>query len=135
MDSNQNAAIAVIAEQLKSVVAGQQRTERQLEKLDPINASVAEMRVSLAMKADMQALNAVDSKMASWIGHFKGALTVATLAIGVIQVVTVAGVGYIVTHLQANETAIAVQTSRLDDTQRAVARLAQTIKELGSKTP
>lgn len=120
MSANTDAAIAVIAQQVKALVDGQQRTERQLEKLDPINSSLAEMRVSLAMKADQAALNAVDTKVAGWVGHFRGALTVATLALGAVQAGLVAGGGWLITHVQTNDTAIAVQASRLDEVQRAL---------------
>ena len=115
-----SAAIAVIAEQVKALVDGQARTERQLEKLDPINASVAEMRVSLALKADQAALNAVDSKMAGWVGHFRGALTVATLALGIIQAALTGGAAWIISHVQSNDTAIAVQAARLDEVQKSL---------------
>lgn len=129
-NTDTNAAIAVIGEQVKALVDGQLRTERQLEKLDPITASLGEMRVSLALKADQAALNAVDSKVAGWVGHFRGALTVATLALGAVQAGLIAGGGWLITHVQANDTAIAVQAARLDEVQKSLR--AQALN--GSKT-
>jgi hypothetical protein len=129
-NADTNAAIAVIGEQVKALVDGQLRTERQLEKLDPINVSLGEMRVSLALKADQAALNAVDSKVAGWVGHFRGALTVATLALGAIQAALVGGAGWMITHIQNNDTAIAVQGARLDEMRRDLHAQSPT----GSKT-
>lgn len=119
-ENSQAAQFAAIGEQLKNVVEGLKRAERQLEKLDPINASVAEMRVSLALKADQAALNAVDAKVAGWLGNMKGAMTVATLALGIIQAGVIGGVGWAFTHIQTNDTAIAVQAARLDEVQKTL---------------
>jgi hypothetical protein len=60
-------ALATITEQIRGLVEGMARSERQLEKLDPINTALGEMRVSLALKADTSALNMVDQKVINWI--------------------------------------------------------------------
>jgi hypothetical protein len=131
-DIAHSVALATITQQVASLVEGMVRTERQLEKLNPMNDALNEMRVSLALKADTAALVAVDAKVASWIGHVKGALTVATLAVGLVQTALIGGGAYIITHLQQHETNLAVVSSRLDAIERGL-RPNQTPQN-GSKT-
>jgi hypothetical protein len=118
-------ALATITEQIRGLVEGMARSERQLEKLDPINTALGEMRVSLALKADTSALNMVDQKVINWIAQARGAFVVASLCIGAVQTALIGGGAYIVTHLQSHETSIAVIGARLDSIDRSLKQSQQ----------
>lgn len=113
------AAMATMAEQLKTVAEGVQRSERKLEKLDEIGTTVAELRVAIALKAETAALASVNSKVENWIGHFRGALIVASIFFGTIQTAMIGGISYVVTHVSSNETAIAILAQRIASIERA----------------